>query len=310
MFARIWTIALNTYRESVRARILLGLAGVACAVAFYLLIVGAFTLNEAPRVVADLGAAATSVFSIAVAIVIGATSLHRELEQKTIFPLLARPIRRTEYLIGKYFGTMLVVTVFILAEGGLILMMGAVLAGGSAPLVIGVGTALAVLLGVGAWRSLRWRNFVPIPWAVAMFVAGFILCGAAPLERNLVLNSSLLCFLEVAIIAALVTLFSSFSTPFLSSLLTIGAVIVGRSADALSRLPKKFFGDFIHNAGKTLAAVVPNLHIYVPERPLLTGEAADVNTWHYIGMAAVQSVAYSVALLALASFVFKRRDFL
>jgi Cu-processing system permease protein len=118
MLARVITIALNTYRESVRARILLGLAGVAFAVAFYSLIVGAFTLQEAPRVVADLGAAASSVFSIVVAILIGATSLHRELEQKTIFPLLARPIRRTEYLLGKYFGTLLVITVFILAQGG------------------------------------------------------------------------------------------------------------------------------------------------------------------------------------------------
>jgi Cu-processing system permease protein len=134
--------------------------------------------------------------------------------------------------------------------------------------------------------------------------------STAPLERNLILNSSMLCLLEVAIIAALATLFSSFSTPFLSSLFTVGAVIVGRSADALARLPKKFFGEFVHDAGVFLATVVPNLHIYVPERPLLTGEAAGVNTWNYVGMAAVQSVAYSAALLAIAAFVFKRRDFL
>ena len=310
MLARVITIALNTYRESVRARILLGLAGVAFAVAFYSLIVGAFTLQEAPRVVADLGAAASSVFSIAVAILIGATSLHRELEQKTIFPLLARPIRRTEYLLGKYFGTMLVITVFVLAQGGLVLMMGAVLAGGSALKVIGVGLALAAVLAVASWRSTRWRTFGPIPWALAMFACGFIMSSTAPLERNLILNSSMLCLLEVAIIAALATLFSSFSTPFLSSLFTVGALIVGRSADALARLPKKFFGEFVHDAGAFLATVVPNLHIYVPERPLLTGEAAGVNTWNYVGMAAVQSVAYSAALLAIAAFVFKRRDFL
>jgi hypothetical protein len=49
MLYRVLVIALNTYRESVRARILLGLAGVAVAVAFYALVVGSFTLSSAPR---------------------------------------------------------------------------------------------------------------------------------------------------------------------------------------------------------------------------------------------------------------------
>src|SRR5215475_7319854 len=100
MLGRIAAIALNTYRESVRARILLGLAGVAFAVGFYSLVVGAYTLRNAPRVVSDLGAATISLFGVAVAVVITATSLYRELEQKTIFPILARPIRRGEYLAG------------------------------------------------------------------------------------------------------------------------------------------------------------------------------------------------------------------
>ena len=81
MLGRVLAIAFNTYRESVRARILLGLAGIAFAVAFYSLIVGAYTLKHAPRVVSDLGSASISIFSIAVAVIIGATSLHRELEQ-------------------------------------------------------------------------------------------------------------------------------------------------------------------------------------------------------------------------------------
>ncbi|MEQ9317950.1 MAG: hypothetical protein RIF41_02285, partial [Polyangiaceae bacterium] len=67
MLLRIATVALNAYREAVRARVLLGLAGVAVAVAFMSLVVGALTLGEAPRVAANLGAAAVSVFSIVVA---------------------------------------------------------------------------------------------------------------------------------------------------------------------------------------------------------------------------------------------------
>src|SRR5271166_1524759 len=99
MLDRVVAIALNTYRESLRARILLGLAGSAFAVAFYSIVVGSYTLNNASRVVSDLGSASISIFSIVVTIVIGSSSLHRELEQKTLFPILARPIRREEYLV-------------------------------------------------------------------------------------------------------------------------------------------------------------------------------------------------------------------
>ena len=310
MLLRLYTVAYNAYREAVRARVLLGLAGVAVAVAFYSLIVGAFTLRDAPRVVADLGATAISVFSIGVAIIIGATSLHRELEMKTILPLLARPIRRSEYLVGKYLGIMLVVVVFVMAEGGLVLMMSAVLGGRPVGLVVGIGGVLVAGLVVAAFRSSAVRTFAPIPFAAAMMIAGFLLCAVAPAERSLIMASSALTVLEVMIIAGVATLFSSFSTPFLSSLLTLGVFIVGRNADLLARLPVRTFGETGRAAGKALSKVVPNLHTYVPSRPLLTGEALDANLPAYLGMASVQTLGWSLALLAVAAFVFRRRDFI
>lgn len=309
MLHRVATIAYATYREAVRARILLGLAGVAFAVAFYSLVVGAFTLNEAPRVVADLGAATISVFSLAVAVLIGATSLYRELEMKTILPLLARPIARSEFLVGKYLGIMLVVAVFVASEAGLVLTMCAFLGGRSPVVCISAFATLAVLLAVVAWRSPRSRTFAPIPWALASLLVGIALAAVAPGNRSLVLASSLLTFFEVAVVTGVAMLFSAFSTPFLSALLTLGMFAVGRSADALARLPKKVFGDGLHAGGAALAKVVPNLHVYVPARPLLTGEAADASLTAYLAMAAAQTLGWTVLLLAVASFVFERRDF-
>jgi Cu-processing system permease protein len=307
---RILAIALNTYRESVRARILIGLAGVAFAVAFYSIIVGAFTLRNAPRVVSDLGAAAISIFSIAVAIVIGATSLHRELEQKTVFPILARPIHRAEYLVGKYLGTLLTIAVFIMADAGLVLLISAALAGRSLALVIGSGLASVLLLALAAWRWPAARTFGPIPWAAVMLVAGALLTGGAADERRVVLGAGLLTLLEVGIVAAIATLFSSFSTPFLSALLTLGLFLVGRNADALAKLPVKYFGQAISDAGKYLSLVVPNLQLYVPPRPLLTGEALEPKLSTHLLLATGYGVAWAIGLLAVAAFVFRRRDFL
>jgi ABC-type transport system involved in multi-copper enzyme maturation permease subunit len=310
MLGRVLAIALNTYRESVRARILLGLAGIAFAVAFYSLIVGAYTLKHAPRVVSDLGSASISIFSIAVAVIIGATSLHRELEQKTLFPILARPLGRSEYLVGKYLGTLLTIGVFIMADAGLVLLISAALADRPLSLVIGCGLATVALLGLAMWKVPSARTFGLIPWSIVLLVLGAVLGSAAGEERRVVLGGAALAFLEVAIVAAIATLFSSFSTPFLSALLTLGVVIIGRSADSLSRFPVKTFGQPMHDFGVFLAHVAPNLHIFVPPRPLLTGEAIGAELGPYLGMAALSALGWSVGLLAVASLIFRRRDFL
>jgi hypothetical protein len=79
---------------------------------------------------------------------------------------------------------------------------------------------------------------------------------------------------------------------------------------ALVVLPVKVFGPVIHEVGVWVAKVVPNLMLYVPARPLLTGEAASVDLGQYLAMAAGHAVLWSVLLVALASIVFQRRDFL
>ena len=310
MFGRVLAIALNTYRESLRARILIGLAGAAFAVALYSIIVGAYTLRQSARVVSDLGIASISIFGLAVAIIIGATSLYRELEQKTIFPILARPIRRGEYLIGKYLGTLLTVAVFVLADAGLLLLISAGVSGRPIGLVIGAGAASLVALAVAAWRLPPLRTYGFLPWSVVFLGIGIALSSVSPVERQVVLVGSGLALLEVGIIAAWATFFSSFSTPFLSALLTLGMLLIGRNADMLAKLPAKYFPAFITEGGKQLARVVPNLQIFVPARPLLAGEVAEVNLATYLGWAGVTSLAWTIALLALSAFIFKRRDFL
>jgi hypothetical protein len=72
----------------------------------------------------------------------------------------------------------------------------------------------------------------------------------------------------------------------------------------------RFFGQFLHDAGVALSKIVPNLMLYVPERPLLTGEAAGVSLWPYVGGAALHALSWSLVLFGLASLIFRRRDFI
>lgn len=309
MLLRVVTIALNTYREAVRARVLHGLLALALATAGYCLVVGQFALRSSMRVVSDLGAASVSFYGIVVSVVLGATSLHRELEQKTLFPILARPIRRSEYLVGKYVGIWSTLVVFVAANSGALLLALAALSGASTLATsVAFGSTFVSLLV--AWRLPRARTFVPIPWALTLAVCGFFLAAGAPDERSVITFAALLTVAEVAIVTAVATLFSSFSSPFLTAVLTFGVFIVGRSADTLARLPERQFGVSIHRISGALSKVVPNLMTYVPPRMVLTGEAADVRVGEYVLLAGAQALAWTVGLLAMSTLIFRRRDFL
>jgi ABC-type transport system involved in multi-copper enzyme maturation permease subunit len=310
MLTRVAVIALNAYRESVRARILHGLFALALGTAGYALIVGAYASRSRLRVVSDLGAASISLYAIVVAVVLGATSLYRELELKTIFPILARPIRRSEYLLGKLLGTVLTLAVFIAANGGVLLLALGVLSGQAVMPLAVAGLLLAVGFGLVAWKLPRSRTYLPMLAALVLVVAGMWLSGGAPDDRRVVVGSAVLTLCEVVVVASIATLFSSFSSPFLTAVFTLSVFIVGRSADSLAKLPARVFGETIHALGAALAKVVPNLMWYVPPRPLLTGEAAGQDLLSHVLMAAGYALCWAVALLTLAAAVFKRRDFL
>ena len=310
MLSGVSVVAFNTYREAVRARILHGLFALALGTAGYSLVVGAFALSSSLRVVSDLGAASISIYGIVVAVVLGATSLYRELELKTIFPILARPIKRSEYLVGKYLGTVLTLAVFIAADSGALLLALGVEGGRSILSALALAAGLTTLASGAALRWARWRTFLPIPWAFGLLLAGALFAAAAPDDRRVVLGSALLTLSEVAVVAAIATVFASFSSPFLTAVFTFGVFIIGRSADTLARMPVRIYGALLTRFCGWVAKVVPNLMLYVPPRPLLTGEASGAGLGSYLGMAVLHALAWSVLLLTAASMLFRRRDFL
>ena len=310
MLTRIAVIALNAYREAVRARILHGLLALALGTAGYALVVGAYANRARMRVVSDLGAASISLYAVAVAVVLGATSLYRELELKTIFPILARPIRRSEYLVGKLFGTVLTLAVFIAMNGGVLLLAIAALAGRSAAAIGGGVLAAGAVVALVAWRRPRLRSYLPIACALAIVAGGYWLANSAPDDRRVVAGSAVLTLFEVVVITALATLFSAFSSPFLTAVFTLSVFVVGRSADALAKLPERVFGPAIHTLGGFLAKVVPNLMWYVPPRALLPGETAGESLATHLLLSGGYELCWAVALLTVADDVFQKRDFL
>src|SRR5438046_2310477 len=134
MFGRVSAIAMNTYREAVRARVLFGLLALALATSVYSLVIAAMSVRQETRLVSDIGAASISLYAVFVSVILGATSLYRELELKTIFPVLTRRLRRHEYVVGKYLGIFATLLVFVAIDGAAILAIMALQSGKHLPL--------------------------------------------------------------------------------------------------------------------------------------------------------------------------------
>src|SRR3977135_657624 len=119
MSARVVPIATNTFREAVRDRVLYNLVAFAILMACAAVLVGQISINMERLVVINLGLAAVSLFGVVIAIFIGIGLVSKEIDKRTLYTVLSRPVRRWEFVIGKFFGLTgtLVVNTFFMAVG-------------------------------------------------------------------------------------------------------------------------------------------------------------------------------------------------
>lgn len=113
---KVFAIARNTFREAIRNKILYAILFFAVLVLFASLILGELSLNQGIKVTQDTGLTAISAFGILIAIFIGVSLVHRELDKRTIYTLISKPIHRHHFFLGKYFGMLMTafVQVFVL----------------------------------------------------------------------------------------------------------------------------------------------------------------------------------------------------
>jgi len=133
----IWIIAGNTFRENIRDKILYNLILFAFLMIISAAVLGQLTLGHESKVIIDLGLTAISIFGTLIAIFIGIGLVHKEIEKRTVHALLAKPIHRREFILGKYFGLLLTLLVNVtIMTVGLVLTMLYYGIGGSDTLLI------------------------------------------------------------------------------------------------------------------------------------------------------------------------------
>jgi len=252
---RIAAIASNTVREAVRNKVLYVLLFFALVLIGTGVLLSALSYVERERILQDVGLAAIRLFGAAIAIFVGVGLIHKEVDRRTIFTILSKPISRSEFLVGKYVG--LVATLWI---------------------------QVAIM---------------------SLCFVGVSLLAGAPL---VVQHAQALCLVacELAVLVAVATLFSSFTTPMLSSLFGTGIYLIGHLTRDLRELGARSDAPGVEHATVWLHRALPDLEAFnlsleaVHGLPVATGAFA----W-----AVLYGVLYSLALLVLASVIFERRDF-
>ena len=119
MNTRIAYIASNTFREAVRDRVLYNLIAFALLLSGAAILVGQISIEIEKLVVINLGLTAVSLFGVVIAIFIGIGLVSKEIDKRTLYTVLSRPVRRWEFIIGKFCGLAgtLVVNAFFMAVG-------------------------------------------------------------------------------------------------------------------------------------------------------------------------------------------------
>jgi len=156
---RIWAIALCTFREAARIRVLYGVLVLVVGSNLLALALGQLSFHDAARVARDVGLAGISLFGSLTAIFLGVFLLYTEVARRTIHAIVTKPISRWEFVVGKYAGMALVLTVlvgvFALAMVAMLVVQGA-----------GVGS------GVGKALVLSWLEVLTVA-AIAIFFSAF-----------------------------------------------------------------------------------------------------------------------------------------
>jgi len=173
---RVLAIAHNTAREAVRSRVLYTLLFFAIALIGTGVLLSTLSYVERDRILQNVGFAAIRVFSVAIAIFVGIGLVHKEVDRRTVFTILSKPIGRGEFLLGKYLGLLatlwLQMAIMAVCFAGISWLAEAPLGVGHAAALAGIAAEVAVMVAI----ALLFSAFTT-PMLASLFTAGLWLIG-------------------------------------------------------------------------------------------------------------------------------------
>ncbi len=220
MRAIAW-IAVNVFRESVRDKVLYNLVLFAILMMGASYLIGQLTAGQDIKIIKDLGLAAVSIFGLFIAVFIGIGLVSKEVERRSIYSLLSKPIHRYQLVLGKYAGLVLT-------------------------LAVNIAIMVAAFYAVLAY--MQW-----------MAPQDMLLALDGPALDPRMMKAVVLTFAELSIVTAIALFFSTFSSPMLSASFTAALYIAGHFSADLRNFDQVVNSRATTMVARGLYWVLPNL---------------------------------------------------
>jgi len=268
-----WTIAVFTWRESMRKRTLVGFLLLSLLVIFGATFMTSFldqqTVGEEAqdvdmKLIKDICITTISIFGVLITIFISAGAVPAEVENKVIYTVLSKPVRRIQYLLGKFIGVQMTVILNLALMGGLFFM------------------ALYVRQGVPPTLLL---------WAILMTYFEFLIISAFTFAVAATASSSVL-----PTIAGLFIYITGNLTEYLSD-------VAIRSEESTA-----FADKAVGALARALHAILPNLQSFSMRMELVNGLPNDVPNFAMMPQLILTSFAFSISGFALAYLLFRHKE--
>jgi len=267
---RIGLVAWHVFKESVRDRVLYAIGGFAVLLVAASVLVGQITAGQDVKIIKDLGLAAIELAGIIMTVFIGVGLVAREIERRSIFALLAKPLPRWEFIVGKYAGLVLTVVVNV--------------------------AAMTVVF------------FVMLAWLGATAPANVRASWATPAADPRLLIAIVEILAELALLTALALFFSTFSSSTLLSVIyTVGLLVAGLVSHDLRNFGTIVDAPgMVSSAVSAVGWVLPAFSAFDHKNAVVSGLPIGAGRVFYN---LLYAAAYSAAALAAAVAVFSRREF-
>lgn len=261
-------VAGAAFRESVRDRVPYTMVVFAVLMIAASYLISELTAGQDLKIIKDLGLAAMAVFGLAIAVFIGIGLVSKEVDRKSVYGLLTKPVTRAQFILGKYLG-----------------------------LLVTLAVNLSVMT-VAYYLVLLYMDVTATPAMRASW--------AAPALDPRQVVAIVLIMGELALVTALALFFSTFSSPLLSAMLTLGLWVAGHFNADLRQFEQVVDQPAVAWVARSLYYVLPNLAPFNVRAEVVYGMPVAAS---HAGFTLLYAAIYIAALLAAAVAIFRRRDF-
>jgi ABC-type transport system involved in multi-copper enzyme maturation permease subunit len=266
--ATVRAVALAVFKESVRDRVPYSLVLFSVVLMGAAFVMSRLTAAQDLKVIKDLGMATMNVIGLLIALFIGTGLVAKEVERRSIYAVLSKPVTRTGFLVGKFAGLVLT-------------------------LAVNVALMTAAFYAMLLYQELTTVDWVQQGWR------------APARDLRLLLPIGLM-LVQLTLVTAVALLFSTFSSPLLAVLLTIGVWVAGHFSADLRTFETAVDAPVAGAVARGVYYLLPNLSALDVKNQVVHGLPI---AWPALGAALSATVAYIALVLTIATAVFARRDF-